>query len=94
MVAIFLSDNISYLTAAFNCGINFVYLSDRNISTVTMPGVDSYTLRGERLSRLGGEFGIGLGLKYKTVDFSINYDIDVRKDYTSQTGMLKFRYNF
>ena len=87
-------DRYTKLIPQLNAAVKYDMLSDRNISTVTMPGVDSYTLRGERLSRLGGEFGIGLGLKYKTVDFSINYDIDVRKDYTSQTGMLKFRYNF
>lgn len=87
-------DRYTKLIPQLNAAVKYDMLSDRNISTVTMPGVDSYTLRGERLSRLGGEFGIGLGLKYKTLDFSINYDIDVRKDYTSQTGMLKFRYNF
>lgn len=87
-------DRYTKLIPQLNAAVKYDMLSDRNMATVTMPGVDSYTLRGERLSRLGGEFGIGLGLKYKTLDFSINYDIDVRKDYTSQTGMLKFRYNF
>ena len=87
-------DRYTKLIPQLNAAVKYDMLSDRNMATVTMPGVDSYTLRGERLSRIGGEFGIGLGLKYKTVDFSVNYDIDVRKDYTSQTGMLKFRYNF
>lgn len=77
-----------------NVALKYDMLSDRNVSTVVMPGVDAYTLRGERLSRFGSEFGIGLGMKYRTMDLSINYDIDVREDYTSQTGMLKFRYNF
>ena len=69
-------------------------MSDKTTATVLMPGVDAYTLEGERLSRFGGEFGIGLSMKYRSMDISVNYDIDVRKDYTSQTGMLKFRYNF
>ena len=87
-------DRYTKIIPQLNAAVKYDMLSDRNMATVTMPGVDAYTLRGERLNRLGGEFGIGLGLKYKSVDFSINYDIDVRKDYTSQTGMLKFRYNF
>jgi len=69
-------------------------LSDKNVATVTMPGLDAYTLEGSRLNRIGGEFGIGLGMQYRSLEMSVNYDIDVREDYTSQTGMLKFRYNF
>ena len=88
------ADKYTTFIPQLNAALKYDLLSDRNVSTVAMPGVDSYTLRGERLSRFGGEFGIGLGIKYRSVDFSINYDIDVRKDYTSQTGMLKFRYNF
>ena len=74
--------------------VKYDFLSDKSSATVAMPGVAAYTIDGDRLSRIGGEFGIGLGMKYKTLDLSINYDIDVREDYTSQTGMLKFRYNF
>lgn len=88
------ADKYTTFIPQLNAAIKYDMLSDKNVATVTMPGVDSYTLRGERLNRLGGEFGIGLGMKYRAMDFSINYDIDVRKDYTSQTGMLKFRYNF
>ena len=68
-------------------------LSDKSVATIAMPGVDAYTIDGNRLNRFGGEFGIGLGMTYDNLHMSINYDIDVRKDYTSQTGMLKFRYN-
>ena len=77
-----------------NAGFKYDLLSDKNIATVTMPGINSYTMDGERLSRIGGEFGIGLGMKYRNLDIALNYDIDVRNNYTSQTGMLKFRCNF
>ena len=69
-------------------------LSDEAIATVTMPGAASYIVDSKRLSRLGGEFGIGLTANYKGVEVSLNYDLDLHEDYTSQTGMLKFRYNF
>ena len=77
-----------------NAAVKYDMLSDKNIATVTMPGLDAYTLEGSRLNRIGGEFGIGLGMQYRSLEMSVNYDIDVREDYTSQTGMLKFRYNF
>lgn len=89
-----LTDNHITFVPQLNVGIKYDFLSDRNVATVTMPGLDSYTLDGSRLKRIGGEFGIGLGMQYNALDVSLNYDIDIRKDYTSQTGMLKFRYNF
>lgn len=88
------ADKYTTFFPQLNAAIKYDMLSDKNVATITMPGVDAYTLDVERLSRFGGEFGIGLGMKHRGMDFSINYDIDVRKDYTSQTGMLKFRYNF
>ncbi|MCQ2571963.1 MAG: autotransporter domain-containing protein [Alphaproteobacteria bacterium] len=69
-------------------------LSDKQIINVTMPGIDTYVLNGERLSRLSGEFGIGLGIEYRGLNLSANYDVETRDRYTSQTGRLKFRYNF
>ena len=44
--------------------------------------------------RVGGEFGLGVTVTYADVDISLNYDIEVREDYTSQTGMVRARYNF
>lgn len=74
--------------------VKYDMISDKSSATVTMPGVAAYTLNGDRLSRIGGELGIGLMMKYKELDLSLNYDIEVREDYTSQTGMLKAKYNF
>lgn len=70
------------------------FVSDRVMSTVTMPGAASYVVDGDRLSRFGGEFGIGLTAEYKGLEISLVYDLDLHKDYTSQTGMAKFRYEF
>ena len=69
-------------------------LSDEMESTVTMPAMTSYVVRGERLSRVGGEFGLGITGKWRDVELSLNYDLDVRKDFTSHTGMVKLRYEF
>lgn len=81
-------------TPQLNAGVKYDFLSDKQVATVAMPGLNAYTLEGNRLNRIGGEFGLGLGMQYRSLEMSLNYDIDVREDYTSQTGMLKFRYNF
>ena len=74
--------------------IKYDLISDESSATVAMPGANAYTLTGDRLPRFGNEFGIGLTMRYDTMDLSLTYDIEVREDYTSQTGMLKFRYEF
>ncbi|MBQ0013163.1 MAG: autotransporter domain-containing protein, partial [Proteobacteria bacterium] len=77
-----------------NAAAKYDMLSDKNVATVALPGINAYTLDGERLNRFGGEFGAGLTMSYYGFDLQLLYSIDVRKDYTSQTGMAKFRYNF
>ena len=69
-------------------------LSDDYDTAVTMPGINSYSVKADSLNRFGGEAGLGITMSYKELDLSLTYDIEFRKDYTSQTGMLKARYNF
>ncbi len=69
-------------------------MSDAATATMIIPGAGSYVVPGQRLSRLGGEFGLGLSVHYNEWEFSANYDLDLHEHYTSQTGMLKFRYTF
>ena len=66
----------------------------KKIAIVTIPGIDSYAIDGSRLSRIGGEFGGGLVLRYGDFSLSLNYDIEVREDYTSQTGRVRARLVF
>ncbi len=82
------------LRPELRAAMTYDFISDNAAATVTMPGVEAYAVNGERLSRLGGEFGIGLTATYKGVDVSLMYDLDLHESYTSQTGMLKFRANF
>lgn len=69
-------------------------LSDAEMTTVILPSFDNYVVSGNRLNKFGGSFAIGLSLKYNDWKFSVNYDIEFRKNYTSQTGMVKFIYEF
>ena len=74
--------------------VKYDMLSDKQVATITMPGINSYVLNGNRLSRMGAEFGAGLVMKYQDFSLALNYDIEVREDYTSQTGRARARYVF
>lgn len=74
--------------------VKYDLISDEHNATVTMPGVNSYVLNGERLSRIANELGIGVAMNYRGLEMSLNYDIEARADYTSQTGRVNFRYEF
>lgn len=82
------------LRPELRAAMTYDFISDEATATVVMPGVASYKVDAERLSRMGGEFGIGLTALYKGMEVSLMYDLDLHKDYTSQTGMIKFRGRF
>ncbi len=74
--------------------VNYDIVSQADDVKVSVPGVSKYGLDGERLERLGLELGAGLNLTFDQVELGISYNIDIRRDYTSQTGMLNARYRF
>lgn len=74
--------------------LKYDLISDDGRITVAMPGISAYSLDGESLSRIANEIGIGIGMMYGAFNMSLNYDIEARADYTSQTGRVKFRYEF
>jgi len=74
--------------------LTYDVISDKNEATVYVPGGSVYHVAGDRLSRVGGEFGLGLTTEWRGLELSVNYDLVLHKDYTSHTGMLKLRYEF
>lgn len=74
--------------------VKYDLISDKSVAVITMPGVNSYVLDGSRLSRIGAEFGVGMVMKYNGFSLALNYDIEVREDYTSQTGRVRARMLF
>jgi outer membrane autotransporter protein len=72
----------------------FDVISDENVATINMPGINAYVLDGKRLARMGAEFGAGLVMKYNDFSLALNYDIELREDYTSQTGRVRARLVF
>ena len=82
------------LRPQLHAAATYDFLSDSVAANVMIPGAASYVVNGDALSRMGGEFGIGLGVLYDGWDITLNYDLNLRENYTSHTGMLKFRYDF
>ena len=74
--------------------VKYDFMSDKQMATVTLPGIDSYAMDGTRLSRLGAEVGGGLGIKFHGLDVSLNYDLEIREGFTSQTGRARIRCEF
>ena len=82
------------LRPEFHGDLKYDVMSDEQTAVVTMPGVDSYSIAGGRLARFGAELGLGLTMKYYNADWTLDYDFEIREDYTSHTGRIKWRYNF
>lgn len=79
----------------FRAALTYDFINDDVNTNVVIPGgMGSYQIAAERLSELGGEFGVGLNMQYRGIDLSLVYDITVHQDYTSQTGMIKLRSQF
>ena len=77
-----------------NYGLKYDMLDNTSTGTVSMAGVNSYSMDVVHLSRVAGEFGIGLGAKYRGFNLSLNYDLELRDGYNAQYGRVKFKYNF
>ena len=65
-----------------------------NTANIYLGGVSSYQVQGERLHRAGVEAGVGLVFKADNAELHLNYEGAFRKDNYSNTGMVKFKYNF
>lgn len=82
------------LKPELRAALTYDWLNDSDAAIVDMPGVAAYRVEGEDLNRLGAELGAGVTLDYKGLKVTLMYDLDLHKDYTSQTGMIKFRGQF
>ena len=82
------------LKPELRAALTYDWLNDSDAAIVDMPGVATYKVAGENLNRLGAELGAGVTLDDKGLKVTLMYDLDLHKDYTSQTGMIKFRTQF
>ncbi len=88
------SDTDVKFSPSLRAAMTYDFTTPDTVAKIVVPGASAYYVDIESLSRMGGEFGIGLTAEYRGLELSLNYELDLHKDYTSQTGLLKFRYNF
>lgn len=63
-------------------------------SVVSLANGSIYEISGEELERFGGELGIKLGFEINDFEISLKYEGQFKKDFTNNTGLINFRYNF
>lgn len=73
--------------------LTYDVLSD-DVNAIVNIADSIYNITAKKLSRFGAEAGIGAKINVGNWDFSAGYDLGIRDDYLSQTGMLKVKYNF
>lgn len=88
------SDTDIKFSPSLRAAMTYDFTTPDAVAKIVVPGASAYYVDIDSLSRMGGEFGIGLTAEYRGLELSLNYELDLHKDYTSQTGLLKFRYDF
>ena len=83
-----------FWTPELRIGATYDVLADADSSVIVLPGAIAYNIGSDRLSRLGGEFGVGLTAEYFYLTVSLDYDLTLHQDYVSHTGSLKAKYKF
>lgn len=80
------------ITPEIKLGATYDFVSSDNNGMITiLDAANSYNAITNKLPRFGAEAGIGLTLHVKQFYITLNYDTFIRKDYLSQTGMLKLK---
>lgn len=80
-------------SASANAALTYDLSSDK-ANSVVFVGNSVYSVEGRRLSRWGGEAGVGAQTSYEDWDFSLNYDYAMKTGFRSHTVSLKAEYNF
>lgn len=88
------SDTDVKFSPSLRAAMTYDFTTPDAVAKIVVPGASAYYVDIDSLSRMGGEFGLGLTAEYRGLELSLNYELDLHKDYTSQTGLFKFRYNF
>lgn len=88
------SEGRLYIRPEVRVAATYDVMADEAVTTVIVPGAAPYIVTGEQLSRFGGELGISLSAMYNEWEFSVGYDLDLRDNYTSHTGMFNVKYKF
>ena len=87
-------DNETYtITPKAHLAATYDLMSDDSEAVVRI-GSSVYNVTGDKLDRFGIEVGASADLDIGDWTLSAGYDLGLRNDYTSHTGMLKAKYSF
>ena len=89
----FTNENGIHWTPKARAALTYDIITDNNNANVDIAGIN-YEVNGEKIDRLELELGLGLEADINDWNFSVGYDLGIRDDYISHTGMFKARYNF
>ena len=78
---------VAYMGVAYD-------LYSENLKTDVRIADTQYRINTQRMSRLSAEGGLGVEAFINDWEFSLNYNLGLRQDYQSHTGMFSARYNF
>lgn len=77
-----------------SAAVKYDILADNSGYAVSVNNGNVFSVEADNLSPLGAEFSLGLTAEYKSLKVSLNYMLDMREEYKSQSGILKFKYDF
>ncbi len=78
-----------------HAGLSYDLVADQAQGNVVLPNGSNYSVKGERLHRLGFEAGASVAARLAdNWEALLGYEGNFRQDYSSHTGTLKVRYMF
>ena len=83
------------VTPMFHLAGSYDIKSNNALTVIDLPESNVVVvLDGKRLHRASLKAGAGVGIQFKKLELSANYDVDWRVSHFSQTGKLSFKYRF
>lgn len=87
--------NRSYFHPEIRIGGTYDIKSDKGTTLVSLPNGSAYTVEGEQLPRAAFTAGVGVTFEVDGIgEFSLGYDLEIRKKMESHTGSAKMKIYF
>lgn len=88
-------DNYTHITPSVSARATYDFVNNDTKSTVSLINGSTYTVKGKALNRFGVELGAKLTASFNdTVDLSLGYEGQFRKDYQGHTALMSAKYKF
>ena len=74
--------------------LTYDLVNSSDSSIVSLPNGSIYEIKGEKLEKFGGELGLKVNFIINDFEFSLKYERQFKKDFTNNSAIINFRYNF